>query len=198
MNNYYLYPDRRHRLDYFELGMIIPVCGALRRRQTHLNNSTLIKPSGPWARWLFFRPAQRANPIRLALVGRAFFFSVAHVINLFQPKPKSNATCYHDRSWLTIVCKLAICTNRERHRNDAGDGSPIQGAAVLVKDYSVGTWTDDQGRYKLDLPANAEALVFFRQGKRAQTITIGGRTTINVQWQKISSKLRSRRYGHWY
>lgn len=64
---------------------------------------------------------------------------------------------------------------------DESDGSPIQGVAVLVKDYSVGTLTGEDGRYKIDLPANAEALMFRFVGKRAKTIQIDGRTTIDIQ-----------------
>ncbi|MFK7971290.1 MAG: SusC/RagA family TonB-linked outer membrane protein [Bacteroidia bacterium] len=76
-------------------------------------------------------------------------------------------------SWLSAQTVSGTVT-------DAEDGSPIQGAAVLVKDYSVGTLTDENGKYKIDLPTNAEALIFRFVGKSAQTVSIDGRTTINV------------------
>ena len=63
---------------------------------------------------------------------------------------------------------------------DAESGEPLIGASILVLGTSTGTVTDFDGNYTLNVPANSEALVFSYTGYSAQTVTIDGRTTIDV------------------
>ncbi|RJE72495.1 SusC/RagA family TonB-linked outer membrane protein [Reichenbachiella sp. MSK19-1] len=63
---------------------------------------------------------------------------------------------------------------------DDGDGSEIPGVNVMVKGTTVGTVTDLDGNYSLELPADAEALVFSYIGYLKQDVLIGGRSSIDV------------------
>jgi len=66
---------------------------------------------------------------------------------------------------------------------DAGDGSPIPGVSVFVKGTTVGTITMPDGVYNLEVPANAQTLVFSFVGMAMQEVAIAGQTTINVSMQ---------------
>ena len=69
------------------------------------------------------------------------------------------------------------------------DGLPIPGAAVVVKGTSTGTVTDFDGNYRLNVPADAETLIFTFVGMEPQEQAIAGRTTINVAMQPDSKEI---------
>lgn len=59
--------------------------------------------------------------------------------------------------------------------------TPIPGVSVLAKGTTVGTVTDNNGKYSLTgIPANATILSFTFIGMDAQEQPIGTKTTINV------------------
>jgi len=66
---------------------------------------------------------------------------------------------------------------------DAQDGSPLPGVNVVVQGTTVGTATDPNGEYELDVPDDGEVLVFSAVGYVTREVPIQGRTTINVQLQ---------------
>jgi TonB-linked SusC/RagA family outer membrane protein len=59
-------------------------------------------------------------------------------------------------------------------------GITIPGASVVVKGTTVGTVTDTNGAYQLNVPASAEVLMVSYIGMRTQEVQIGGRTTVDV------------------
>lgn len=63
---------------------------------------------------------------------------------------------------------------------DATDGAPLPGANVTVPGTAVGTSTDGEGRYALQVPADADSLRFSFIGYDAETVAIAGRTAIDV------------------
>ena len=65
--------------------------------------------------------------------------------------------------------------------SDAETGSTIPGVNVVVPNSSIGTATDANGRYSLDVPDDADSLRFTAVGYQPRTLGIDGRTTINVQ-----------------
>jgi len=60
------------------------------------------------------------------------------------------------------------------------DGNPLPGVNVVVKGTTVGTATGTDGTYRLQVPANAEALIFSFVGFLNQEVQIGNRSTIDV------------------
>ncbi len=60
------------------------------------------------------------------------------------------------------------------------DEQPIPGASVVVQNTTIGTITDLDGNYSLDVPADFEILVYSFVGYTTQEIAIEGRTVINV------------------
>ncbi len=56
----------------------------------------------------------------------------------------------------------------------------VPGASVLVKGTTIGTVTNFDGNYTLEVPADANILVFSFIGMKSQEISIDGRATIDV------------------
>jgi len=64
---------------------------------------------------------------------------------------------------------------------NAESGDPIPGASVVVKaQTSIGTATDMNGQYSLNVPSDARTLVYSFVGMQPQEIAIQGRSQINV------------------
>jgi TonB-linked SusC/RagA family outer membrane protein len=62
----------------------------------------------------------------------------------------------------------------------ADDGLPIPSVAVTVKGTTIGTLTDNDGKYSLAVPASTAELTFNFVGMTQMTEAINGRTTINI------------------
>ncbi|WP_088654122.1 SusC/RagA family TonB-linked outer membrane protein [Geofilum rhodophaeum] len=60
------------------------------------------------------------------------------------------------------------------------DGQPIPGASVFVKGTTMGTITQIDGDYTINVPQEAEVLVFSFVGMQTQEQEIAGRSVINV------------------
>ena len=60
-------------------------------------------------------------------------------------------------------------------------GSPIPGASVTVKGTTVGIVTDTDGKYSLEIPANAKDLVVTFVGYEPQAIKIGTASNYDVK-----------------
>jgi TonB-linked SusC/RagA family outer membrane protein len=63
----------------------------------------------------------------------------------------------------------------------ADDGMGLPGVNVVVKGTSQGTITDMNGDYRVDVAGEATILIFSSVGYVAQEITVGARTTIDLQ-----------------
>lgn len=63
-----------------------------------------------------------------------------------------------------------------------GEGA-IPGVTVQVKGTTLGVTTDANGKYTLNVPKTATALVFSYIGMKSQEVAIGGRTVIDVVMQ---------------
>ncbi|MEX2639054.1 MAG: TonB-dependent receptor [Balneolales bacterium] len=61
------------------------------------------------------------------------------------------------------------------------DGLPLPGVNVLVQDTDLGTSTDADGEYELQVPPENNVLVFSYLGYETQEIGINGQTRINVE-----------------
>ncbi len=92
-------------------------------------------------------------------------------------------------SWLSVamVYGQQQVTGRV---TDAQTGDPIPGVTVVVKGQTtIGTSTDLEGEYTLEVPSEAEVLVFSFVGKRTEEVRIQGRTSINVELQEAALEM---------
>lgn len=63
----------------------------------------------------------------------------------------------------------------------ADDKETIPGVTVLVRGTNIGTTTDIEGRYQLEVPAESTHLIFSFVGMVTQEVAISNRTEINVE-----------------
>lgn len=73
--------------------------------------------------------------------------------------------------------------------NDAENGGTLPGVSVQVKGTSIGTVTDMDGKYSLQVPEDATALIFSFVGMETQEVNFTGQTTINVDMVTSALKL---------
>jgi iron complex outermembrane receptor protein len=63
---------------------------------------------------------------------------------------------------------------------NADDGSPMPGVAVLVKGGTTGGYTDDNGKFSLQVPSGEAVLIFRYFGFTSQEVAVAGRSTVDV------------------
>lgn len=66
---------------------------------------------------------------------------------------------------------------------------PVPGASIRVKGSNVGTTTDDQGRYTLQIRNNQGTLTISNVGYEEQEIAINGRNSIDIKLNESQSSL---------
>lgn len=71
----------------------------------------------------------------------------------------------------------------------SAEGEPLIGVNVLVKGTSIGTASDFDGSFSLDVPNDATTLVFSYTGFSTLEVEIDGRTTFNVTLDEDVSQL---------
>lgn len=69
------------------------------------------------------------------------------------------------------------------------DGNAIPGVAVLVKGTTIGTTTDLDGRYSLEISEDAKVLVFQYVGMDPVEMAVGSKTVINVVLKPSSTSI---------
>ena len=62
----------------------------------------------------------------------------------------------------------------------AEDGEPVIGAAIVVKGTTVGTVTDYDGNFTLDVPANGKQLVISFVGMKSQEVMVSPRVNVTL------------------
>jgi len=90
----------------------------------------------------------------------------------------------------SLLALSAFAQNRKITGTVSGsdDGLSLPGVSVKVQGSNVGTQTNSQGSYSLEVPANARTLVFTYIGYTTLTKTIGAQSVINV---KLSADAKS-------
>src|SRR5690606_28789194 len=76
---------------------------------------------------------------------------------------------------------------RGRVSNEAG--TPLSGISVLIKGTTIGTSTNDNGLYTIEVPVGNSVLVFSSVGFTTQEISTEGRTEVSVVLQGMNSDL---------
>lgn len=92
---------------------------------------------------------------------------------------------------LLIGCPLSIIAQNKTITGTVRDAIDVViGASVTVKgNNSIGTITDMDGNFKLSVPASAKELVVSFIGYEDQTVTIGGKTHLDVTLKESSVML---------
>ncbi len=83
-------------------------------------------------------------------------------------------------TYTLLFCLLTPTLKAQISGKLTGDGVPLIGATVEVKGASIGTVTDVDGNFSMDIPADASTLVFSYIGYMTEEIEIGSQTTFNI------------------
>jgi TonB-linked SusC/RagA family outer membrane protein len=83
-------------------------------------------------------------------------------------------------SWLLCVSAFAQDRKITGRVIDGNDNSPLPGANVVIKGTQTGMVTDANGQFSLNVAQGRDVLTISAIGFAAQEVTIGNRTTINV------------------
>lgn len=70
-----------------------------------------------------------------------------------------------------------------------GDGQPLPGVTVVVKNTSTGTATDFDGNYEVSVPGDNATLVFSYMGFVTREVPVNGQTILNASLKEDVSKL---------
>ncbi|TKG97411.1 SusC/RagA family TonB-linked outer membrane protein [Puteibacter caeruleilacunae] len=87
-----------------------------------------------------------------------------------------------DRDIVLTKAKM-IASNQEKKISGTvtdSDGEPLPGVSVVVEGTTVGITTDFDGKYSLNLPANASKVLFSFVGMKTQTVEVGSQSVINI------------------
>ncbi len=86
----------------------------------------------------------------------------------------------YENNLIVIVPRELLQQKQITGRVTDKDGVPLPGVNVLVTGTTLGTITDGNGNYSIDVPEDAKTLTFQFLGMKTQEITIGTSTRIDV------------------
>lgn len=69
-------------------------------------------------------------------------------------------------------------------------GNPLSNVSVLVKGTNVGTVTNDDGNFTINVPANGRVLVFSYADRATQEVSLGSQTSLTVLLQPANKNLQ--------
>lgn len=89
-----------------------------------------------------------------------------------------------------VRMSVAASEKIEGRVTSKSDGSALPGVNILVKGTQLGTVTDIEGRFSLDLSIRNPVLVFSYIGFRTQEVNVGSQTTLNVEMEESTEVLQ--------
>lgn len=100
------------------------------------------------------------------------------------------------KRFLLLAALALMCTGAWAQRviqgtvTSASDGSALEGVAVVVKGTTIGAYTNETGKFRLEAPADARVLSFMYVGMRTLDYPLSaGENVINVQLEEDALKL---------
>lgn len=88
-------------------------------------------------------------------------------------------------SWVTLMGQTRVTGIV----TSADDGAPLPGVTVVVSGTTIGTVTDLDGRYSINVPMGNDQLTFSFIGLRTQNVSIGNSTVVDVMMEVDAVKM---------
>jgi TonB-linked SusC/RagA family outer membrane protein len=84
--------------------------------------------------------------------------------------------------FLLIVPNSGFCQQRKEISGTVEDskGQPLPGVSLVVKGTTTGTVTDQNGRFRMDIPADTRILVVSFVGMMQQEVNVSGKTSFEI------------------
>jgi TonB-dependent SusC/RagA subfamily outer membrane receptor len=114
--------------------------------------------------------------LNISQESRLRFKQVNHVINVTAIPEQERET--KEREEIIEISLQAITVSGTV--TSQADGRGIPGVTILVKGTSLGTATDVEGNYSIDVPNEDDILVFSSIGYAPQEVPVNGRSEINI------------------
>ncbi|MRS61983.1 SusC/RagA family TonB-linked outer membrane protein [Larkinella terrae] len=103
-------------------------------------------------------------------------------------------TCLFVTTWLIGVCFFPVLAQSGRKVSGTTrlgiDNTPLPGVNVLIKGTQIGTTSDDNGRFSLDISGTNTVLVFSYIGYQTEEVTVGNRSTVDVTLTESAETLQ--------
>lgn len=85
---------------------------------------------------------------------------------------------------MLLLCQVAVFAQQTKtitgNVQDANNDQPLPGVSIVVKDAAIGTTTDFDGNFTIEVPDNDDILVFSYIGYVSQEVSVGDNTVVNV------------------
>ncbi len=94
--------------------------------------------------------------------------------------------------WLLMFCTADLFAQSKRVTgkiSNSTSGTPLPGVSIQLKNSKVGTLSDADGNYALNVPGNSSVLIFTSIGFAKQEITVGDQTVIDVRLAESVDRL---------
>lgn len=88
--------------------------------------------------------------------------------------------------WTILAGLPASAQNREVTGTVSDEAGPVVGATVIVKGSSVGTTTDANGSYRIEVPGTDAVLVFSFVGYETLELPVGSKTRVDAKFAQTS------------
>lgn len=88
--------------------------------------------------------------------------------------------------WTILAGLPASAQNREVTGTVSDEVGPVVGATVIVKGSSVGTTTDANGSYRIEVPGTDAVLVFSFVGYETLELSVGSKTRVDAKFAQTS------------
>ncbi len=88
--------------------------------------------------------------------------------------------------WTILAGLPASAQNREVTGTVSDEAGPVVGATVIVKGSSVGTTTDANGSYRIEVPGTDAVLVFSFVGYETLELSVGSKTRVDAKFAQTS------------
>lgn len=90
--------------------------------------------------------------------------------------------------WILVALTLGLLANMPNRKIsgvvvDSSDGSPLPGVSVQIKGTAVGTSTNSEGKYTIDVPGESSVLVFSFIGYVPKEMKVGKNDSMTVKMQ---------------
>lgn len=95
-------------------------------------------------------------------------------------------------TWLAVCLSLTVWAQDQAVNGtvtSVDNDEALPGVNVIVKGTTVGTVTDIEGNYRINVPADADSLNFSFIGFAEQTVPINGRSTVDVSMSSDTKQL---------
>jgi TonB-dependent starch-binding outer membrane protein SusC len=90
---------------------------------------------------------------------------------------------------ILLMWEVSLAQRTVTGKVDSEGGEALPGVSIIVKGTTVGTTTDVNGAYRLEVPSTSETLVFSFIGYLAREESIGNKTVINVSLKEDITSL---------